>query len=126
MTRLAALLVLAALLAPAAPALAQQNPFGPLPPAAPAPTPTPEEPDRPGSGGDISRGGLLLIGLGVVAVFVGFGVYITRDARRALPDDERAALSRRRDEGPHRHGLDSKARARKKAKAQRAARRKNR
>ena len=119
---LLALLVLALAAAPAA--LAQSNPFGPLPPPAPEPTPVPtiEAPDD----GKFEQSTLLFVGAGVILVFGGLGYMITRDARRSLTEDDRAALERGADKIPHRKGRDAKARARAKTKAQKQARRKAR
>ena len=60
-------------------------------------------------------------------LFVVIGRVITRDAKRTLHEqghDE--PTSRLRDQGPHRHAKQTKAKARAKTKAQRAARRHNR
>jgi hypothetical protein len=118
-----ALLILA-LAAPAA--QAQGSPFQPLPPAAPTPTPPPEPVDG-ADDGDISRGTLFLIGGGVVAAFVGIGWWITRDARRSLPRDERephAAPTTAKQRGQTRERVERQRKeARRRAKA---ARRRNR
>src|SRR3954454_14268059 len=90
--RLALLIIVASLLAPAA-AFGQGNAFGPLPQAAPAPTPTPTA-AKSTSQDSVGRSTLLLVALGVAVVFVGLGVAITRDARSNLTDDDRAALVR--------------------------------
>ena len=128
MTRAAVLLtvILALVCAPAA--FAQSGgggAFGPLPPPAPVETPTPEPPDQPDDG-KVSRSTLLLVGLGVIVVFGGLGIAITRDARRSLTEDDRAALERDPDSIAHKKSRQAKARARQKAKAQRKARRHNR
>lgn len=120
--RLAALLTVLALAAPAA-ALAQSGPFDPLPPAAPERTATPEPTVSPtGDGGDISSGLLLGIAGGLLVLFVAITYVITRDARSTVPDAGRRE-DVARDAGPHRHERDAKAKARAKAKAQRRARR---
>ena len=134
----ARLLVIAALLVFPAAAQAQtptatptappSGAFGPLPDAAPTATPTVEQSESDDSltsdlGGDTTLfviAGLLLV------VFVGIGVFISRDARRALPKDHRPDSRRLREEGPHRRKRQAKERARERTKAQRAARRKNR
>ena len=120
--RLAAVLCLLALLVAAAPAAAQDgNPFNGLPPAQPTPAPTVQQPTNPTSQNDGGgRTTLYLIGAGLLIVFVGIGVWIARDARRALPPE--ALQDRRRDEGPHRHERQAKAKARAKGRAQRQAR----
>jgi hypothetical protein len=119
--RLAALLVVLALLASAAPALAQDgNPFdGQLPPPQPTPLPTVEPAEDPNAG--FGRETLWIIGAALFVTFIGIGVWISRDARRALPPGERDD-PRRRDEGPHRHERQAKAKARAKGRAQRQAR----
>jgi hypothetical protein len=121
--------VLLALLAPAA-AFAQSGggAFGPLPPSAPAETPTPEPDDGNSLTSDLGgRQTLLIIGGLLLVGFVGIGVFISRDARRALPERHRPADGHRlRDEGPHKHKQQAKARARARGKAQKEARRRNR
>jgi hypothetical protein len=130
--RLAALLTVLFLTLPAPAALAQTGggggggAFGPLPPAAPeeTATPTPDPSIEAQQGTD--RTLLYLIGGGLVVLFVVIGRVITRDARRTLRDEGRSVDSQLRDEGPHRHARQSKAKARAKTKAQRRARRQNR
>ena len=119
--RLAALLTVLALAAPAA-ALAQSSPFDPLPTAVPERTATPEPTVSPtDDGGDISTPLLLGLAGGLLLVFVVITFVITRDARSTVPDaDRREALPR--DAGPHRHERDATAKARAKAKASRQAR----
>jgi hypothetical protein len=115
-----------ALLAPAA-ALAQGDAFGPLPQAAPTPAPTPAQ-DNSNNSLTSDLGGrttLFVIMGGLLVAFIGIGVFISRDARRALPKDHRPD-HRLRDEGPHKHKRQAKARARQRTKAQKVARRKNR
>ena len=119
--------LLLALLTPAA-ALGQGDAFGPLPSAQPAPTPTPEQSSSNDSltsdlGG---RETLLIIAAALLVAFVGIGVFISKDARRALPEGHRPDSRRLREEGPHRHKRQAKARARARTKAQREARRRNR
>ncbi len=60
-------------------------------------------------------------------LFVVIGRVITRDAKRTLHESgPRRAEPKPRDQGPHRHAKQTKAKARAKTKAQRAARRHNR
>jgi hypothetical protein len=119
--RILVLLVLAALLAPPA-ALAQDgNPFDGLPPAPPPPAPTAEPPEDP-TGGDVTRDTLWIIGGGLLVVMIGIGWWISRDARRNLPPDERDDRRRLREEGPHKRERQAKAKARAKGRAQRRAR----
>ena len=68
---------------------------------------------------------LYLIGAGLVVLFVVIGYVITRDARSSLPEEARTEPGQR-DQGPHRHAQQAKAKARAKTKAQRRARRQNR
>ena len=123
MTRRIALITTVLVLALAAPAGAQSGAFGPLPPAEPTPTATVESPlgrrwrDR--------RSSLFIIG---GALIVGFGVmgwFIMRDARRSLPEDERAGPGHR-GEAPHKHQQHAKAKHRAKTRAQRQARKAHR
>jgi hypothetical protein len=133
MSRLPALLVMLALLAPVPAAAAQTGgggggAFSPLPPAQPAETPTPE-PEDAGSSGDVSRQTLILIGGGVIAIFFAIGWAITRDARRSLTEEDRAALEGQRASGsaPRKQDLAKiKERQRAKTRAQRQARKKTR
>jgi hypothetical protein len=130
MARLPALLVMLALLVPApAAALAQGGgAFGPLPPAQPAETPTPD-PEDAASTGEVSRQTLILIGGGVIAIFFAIGWAITRDARRSLTEEDRAALEGQRASGsaPRKQDLAKiKERQRAKTRAQRQARKKTR
>ena len=121
MTRLAVVIVLAlALLAPAT-AAAQQSPFGPLPPPAPTPAPPPPEQDDP-LGEDVGRTTLYVIAGALLIAFVAVGVFISRDARRALPRDHRPGRGRLREEGAHKRERQAKAKARAKSRQARAAR----
>ena len=130
MSRLAVLLTVLLLAVPASVALAQTDggggAFGPLPPAAPAETatPTPDPAVEAQQGTD--RTLLFLIGGGLVVLFVVIARVITRDARQTLHEEGRSTDPKLRDEGPHRHARQSKAKARAKTKAQRRARRQNR
>jgi hypothetical protein len=130
--RTAVIALLLALLAPAA-AFAQTtptqptDPFSPLPPTQPTPAPIPEEEDEGFLDSEISGTATLYVIAGaLLVVFVVIGMFISRDARKALPAGHRPDARRLRDEGPHRHKREAKARARARAKAQKAARRRNR
>jgi hypothetical protein len=125
MTRRIALITTVLALALVAPAAAQQNPFGPLPQAAPTETPTPtavasSDDNSTGRNTLFIIGGALIIGFGVM------GWFIMRDARAALPEEELASLSRLREQGPHAHKRQAKAKARAKTRHQKAARKHNR
>jgi hypothetical protein len=131
MRRLLALLVLLAIAVPAPVAFAQSGggAFGPLPQAQPAETPTPEPNDTNGGFTDISRESLFIIAAGVILAFVVLGLMITRDARRKLTEEDRAALDGTRAAGtaPRKQDLAKiKARQRAKDRAQRQARKKTR
>jgi hypothetical protein len=136
MRRLAAIFTLLALLVAAPVAAAQtqdpsqggSGPFSPLPPPAPEETPTPTRTPTVEEQSNTDRTLLVAIGGGLLVLFLVIGYVITRDAREHLPEAERraAAAGQLRDEGPHRHARQSKAKARARTKAQRAARRHNR
>jgi hypothetical protein len=129
MPRLAALLTVLLLAAPAPAALAQDQPggpFGPLPPAAPEPTATPTPDPTVEAQEETDRTLLFAIGGILVVLFVVIGRFITRDARRTLHDRGRDEAPKLREQGPHRHARQAKAKARAKTKAQRRARRQNR
>jgi hypothetical protein len=134
MTRLAALLTVLLLAVPAPIALAQtggagqggSGAFGPLPPAAPAETATPTPDPSVEAQQSTDRTLLYAIGGGLIVLFVIIGRVITRDARVTLREGGRGDAPKLRDEGPHRHARQSKAKARAKTKAQRRARRQNR
>jgi len=49
-----------------------------------------------------------------------------RDARRSIPEEDLAAMSRLREQGPHAHKQHAKAKARAKGRAQKNARKANR
>ena len=123
MTRRIALLTTLLVLAVAAPAAAQGGAFGPLPPAEATPTPTVASatPDDGKTGRNILFivGGALIIGFGVM------GWFILRDARGAIPEPEFAG-PRLRDEGPHKHKKQAKAKSRQKTRAQKSARKAHR
>ncbi len=128
MARLASLLTVAvlALSGPAALAQDQSGPFGPLPQAPPAETPAPTPPPTVEAQQDTDRTLLFLIGGALLVLFVIIGRVITRDARKTLREEGRDATPAPRDQGPHRHARESKAKARARTKAQRRARRQNR
>jgi hypothetical protein len=117
MARLLVLIALVVALVAPAGALAQSSPFSPLPPAQQAtPEPTPA-PTTAADQQDVSRGLLLGIAGAVLVVFVGIGVFITRDARRNLTDADRRAVERgERGERPEDDRRSTEA-ARKKARA---------
>ena len=122
------LALLVALLAPSAASAQSGGAFGPLPQAAPAPTATPT-PDKSSNSLTSDLGGrttLYVIAGGLLIAFVAIGVFISRDARRALPKGHRPDSRRLREQGPHKHQRQAKARARARTKAQREARRRNR
>ena len=126
MTRRIALIATLLALALAAPAAAQQNPFGPLPQAAPTETPAPTATPNPSDGNNTGRITLFVIGGALVLGFAVMGWFIMRDARRAIPEEDLAALGRLREQGPHAHKQHAKAKARAKGRAQRTARKANR
>jgi hypothetical protein len=121
-TRIATFAIAVSLLATAAPALAQvgQNPFDNITPE-PSATPTPAAVDDT-STDQTGRNTLYVIGAALVVAFAGIGIWIARDARRNLPEDLRDADRRERDQGPHKHERQAKAKARAKGRAQRQAR----
>lgn len=84
MTRLVPILTAIALLAAAPGTVHAQSPFSPL---APAPAPEPVIPEAPGFDEGISTTTLGLILLGVLVLLVAVGWLIMRDARRARPVD---------------------------------------
>ena len=57
--------------------------------------------------------------------FIAIGMFISRDAKRSLPKAHRPS-QRLREEGPHKHKREAKAKQRARGKAQKAARRRNR
>jgi hypothetical protein len=132
MTRLAVLLSALLLAATAPAALAQTDggggAFGPLPPAAPEPTATPEPVEDPLAEAqeETDRTLLFAIGGALLVLFVVIARVITRDARQALRERGRDEGPKLREQGPHKHARQAKAKARAKTKAQRRARRQNR
>jgi hypothetical protein len=126
--RLAILSLVLVLLAPAAAIAQDGNAFdGQLPPAVPEQTATPEPVDA-NDDDDVGRRTLYLIGGVLLVFFVGIGFWISRDARSNLTPDEREHLrgAHPRDEGPHKHERQAKAKARAKGRAQRQARKAHR
>jgi hypothetical protein len=126
--RLAILSLVLVLLAPASAIAQDGNPFdGQLPPPQPAQTATPAPVDS-SSDDDVGRTTLYLIGGVLLVFFVVIGWWISRDARSNLPEDERDHLRgmHTRDEGPHKHERQAKAKARAKGRAQRQARKAHR
>jgi hypothetical protein len=128
MRTLTLLLTLVVLALPGA-ALAQQqpsDPFGPLPQAPPAETPTPTPPPSVEAQQETDRTLLFVIGGGLLVLFVVITRTITRDARQTLRASGHDQPARARDQGPHKHARQAKAKARAKTKAQRRARRQQR
>jgi uncharacterized protein HemX len=123
MTRRIALITTLLVLALAAPAGAQSGPFGPLPPAEPAPTATVES--AAADDGETSVATLALIAGALIVGFGAMGWFIMRDARRSLPEAERAG-PKLREEGPHKHAKQAKSKARAKTRAQKQARKAHR
>jgi hypothetical protein len=124
--RAAALLLLVAALALPGPAAAQDpgDPLGPLPAASPTPVPTVVVQDTSDDTDDVGQDTLLVIGGGLLLTFLVIGRVIFRDARQHVPADPHPGQLR--EQGPHKHAKHTKERARKKTRAQRAARRRNR
>jgi hypothetical protein len=125
----AVLLAALALLVPAAPALAQ-NPFGPLPQTQPTAVPTPA-PTQSSTQSDTGTQTLYLIGAVLLVSFLLIGLWIARDARRRVPEHHHRgrhmiAEPERGMPGERRRDPKAKQQARKKARAQRQARKHNR
>ena len=118
-----AALCVALVLAIASAGWAQDDtPFGPVP------TPVPTVEPRPGDD-QLDRSTLYLIGVAVLVGVAGIVYLISRDARRSLSPEDRAALEKREPAAPGEVSREARARARKqrsKAKAARAARKRNR
>ncbi len=123
MTRRIALITTLLVLAVAAPARAQSA-FGPLPSVQTA-TPTAVATKAPDTG-NTGRNTLFVIGGALLVAFAVMGWFISRDARRSLPESELANADRLRDEGPHKHQKQAKAKARARTRAQKQARKSNR
>ena len=128
MTRRIALITTLLALALAAPAAAQQGggAFGPLPPAAPTETAAPTATPSSSEDNNTGRNTLFVIGGALVIGFLIMGWFIMRDARKAIPEEDLAAMSRLREQGPHAHKQHAKAKARHKGRQQRQARKANR
>jgi hypothetical protein len=126
MSRRIALITTLLVLALASPAAAQDNPFGPLPPAA-TETPAPVAPTTSSSNdNNTGRNTLFVIGGALVVGFLIMGWFIMRDARKAIPEEDLAAMNRLREQGPHAHKQHAKQKARQKGRQQRQARKANR
>ena len=114
-------------LALAAPAAAvAQSPFAPLPPAQPDQSQvqtTPVSNSSTVDNGGLTRFQEVLIFLGGVALIGGIGFAILSDARRRAPVRQDELVSATPGQGSHKHV--NKDRQRKKAKAARAARKRN-
>ena len=121
------LLFMLVLLAPATAPAQDGNPFDGLPPAQPTPAPT-QEPVDSSADDNVGRTTLYIIGGGLLVFFIGIGVWISRDARANLTEEERDHLRgvHKRDEGPHKHERAAKQKARAKGRAQRQARKAHR
>jgi hypothetical protein len=126
MTRRIALLTTLLALVLAMPAAAQQNPFGPLPQPAPTETPVATPVSNTSDDNNTGRNTLFLIGGALIVGFLAMGWFIMRDARQAIPEEDLAAMSRLREQGPHAHKQHAKRKARAKGRAQRHARKSNR
>src|SRR5215218_1831372 len=131
MRRVVVALIVLVFAAGGSPALAQTGDgggaFGPLPPPTQAPTPTPEPPPSVEAQKETDRTLLFAIGGVLLVLFVVIARFITSDARRTLRSQPGGAGEPQlREEGPHRHAKQTKAKARAKTKAQRAGRRHNR
>jgi len=123
MSRRIALITSLLVLALAAPAGAQSGAFGPLPPAQPTPTPTPENVSS--STSETGRNVLFIIGGALILGFGVMGFLILRDARSKAPEVAMAGGGLRED-GPHKHSKQAKAKARAKTRAQKQARKAHR
>jgi hypothetical protein len=132
MARLVALLAALAVLAVAAPARAQDSPFAPIPQATPTQAPIPTAtPDTSSNGLDeTGTRTLYVIGAALLVFFVAIGVWIARDARRSIPEHHRGRhmMAEPAPGEPRERRRDPKVKAqsRKKARAQRRARKHNR
>jgi hypothetical protein len=113
---------------PPQPTTQPTEPFTPLPPSQPTPAPTavPEEDDGFLDTEISGTTTLYVIAGALLLAFVAIGMFISRDAKRALPKAHRPDAHRLREEGPHKHKREAKSRARARGKAQKAARRRNR
>ena len=103
------------------------DPFSPLPAPAPTAAPTTEQSSDDPLADDLGGTTTLYVIMGaLLVVFIGVGMFISRDARRSMPKRTAAERSRQRDQGPHKHERRAKEKARERSKRQRAARRRNR
>jgi len=125
MTRRIALITTLLVLALPAAAGAQGGAFGPLPQGDPAETPTPTVQTSTVEDGSTDKTILFIVGGALILGFGFMGWYIMRDARGAAREPEYAG-PRLRDDGPHKHKMQAKAKARKKTHAQKAARKAHR
>jgi len=124
MTRRIALIT--TLLVLALPAAAgAQSAFGPLPQGEPAATPTPAVQSQTVDDGSTNKQILIIVGGALILGFGFMGWYIMRDARGAVREPEFAG-PQLRENGPHKHKMQAKAKARKKTHAQKAARKAHR
>ncbi len=124
MTRRIALLTTMLVLALPAVAGAQSGAFGPLPPAQATPTPTATVANTVDDG-STGRNVLFIVGGALIIGFAVLAWFILRDARGTMREPEFAG-PRLRDQGPHKHKMQAKAKARKKTHAQKAARKAHR
>ena len=125
MTRRIALITTLLVLALPAAAGAQGGAFGPLPQGDPAVTPTPTATSQTADDGSTDKTILFVVGGALILGFGFMGWYILRDARGAAREPEYAG-PRLREDGPHKHKMQAKAKARKKTHAQKAARKAHR
>lgn len=131
--RRAAVLLATLALALAAPgaALAQSNPFVPPIQAngtpAPAPTPVPTTTPQSNTLSSTATTTLYVIGALILLSFVAVGIWIARDARRALREVRGGPGEPLAADGPaRRRPVEAKQRTRARGRAQRRARRRNR
>lgn len=111
---------------PLAPAAVAQTPFAPLPQSAPTTTePVAPTTTTPAEEQGLERWQEILIFAGGIVLVLGIAVAVLRDAKKRAPveDEERFYRETTEKSGPDPR---KKAKARKRAKAQRAARRHNR
>jgi hypothetical protein len=121
--RLALITTLLVLALPAA--AGAQSAFGPLPQGDPVETPTPAIQTQTVDDGSTDKTILIVVGAALILGFGFMGWYILRDARGAIREPEFAG-PRLRENGPHKHKMQAKAKARKKTHAQKAARKAHR
>jgi hypothetical protein len=123
MTRRIALITTMLVLALPAAAGAQGSAFGPLPPAQATPAATPQV--QTVDDGSTDKTILFVVGVALILGCGFMGWYILRDARGSIGEPELAG-PRLREQGPHKHKMQAKAKARKKTHAQKAARKAHR